>query len=347
MKRFLNLFQLDLKVAVRNKFHYVVLFLAALVIVVINFVIPKEVKITPKEMFLDLTPEKSMEKFIKQEGIAENRIFHSRSDLENKVNSNKNTLGVIMEGTLENPRFIVIQQGTEPTETMNLFDSTIEEMVDTIKGKARPANHEIKYLRPKALKIPFNKNMIPLLMVFEVVMFGFIIIAVMVFQEKEEGSIKAYRISPTGILEYIMSKAAVNVLMALVYGGLIVLFTMGFGVNYPHLILIIALTSLLMTIMGLFVSVFFTNLSEFLFAALLIVSILSLPMTSYLYPSFAPAFLTWIPSYPVAFGVREILFPTGKSGFLTPMLSILVIESVMFLIASYWAVSKRLMKEGQ
>ena len=52
-----------------------------------------------------------------------------------------------------------------------------------------------------------------------------------------------------------------------------------------------------------------------------------------------------IPSYPVAFGIREVLFPTGKEGFIGPMMLMLVIESVVFFILSYWAVGKKLMRE--
>lgn len=347
MKRFFNLIQLDLQIVIRNKFHYVVLFLALLAIIVINFIIPKEVKITPKEMFLDLTPEKAMEKFAINEGVPGDRIFNSREELEREVNSNKNAIGVIMEGTLEDSKFTIIQQGTEPVETMNLLDSTIEEMLNTLRGNIRPKSYDMQYLRPKAAKVPFNKNMIPLLMVFEVVMFGFTIIAVMVFQEKEDGSIKAYRVSPAGVLRYILSKAVVNVLMALTYGVLIVLFTMGLKINYGALFLILMLTSFLMTIMGLFISVFFKNLSEFLFSGLSVITISSFPMISYLYPSFAPDFITFIPSYPVVFGIREILFPTGKDGFLTPMILMLTVEGMFFLAASYLAVSRKLMKEGR
>ena len=286
-KRFISLFQQDFKVATRNKFRYVVLFLAALMIIVINFVVPREVKITPKEMFLDLTEERVLEKFLREQKIDEARIFDSREDLKQELNTNKNTLGVIMEGKLDQAKFTVMHQGTETDEILNLLDSTIEETLDYMRNNIQTKNYEVKYLRDKTSPIPFNKNLVPIMMIFEVVMFGFIVIAVMVFHEKQEGSIMAYRITPGGVVEYILSKALVNVLLALLYGGLIVSFTIGLNVNYINLTLLIVLTNFLMTIIGLFISVFFKNLSEFLFAGLLVIFIFAVPITSYLYPSFA------------------------------------------------------------
>lgn len=348
LKRFGNLFRQDLQIVVRNGFLYMVLGLAALIVPVINFVVPEQVKITPTEMFADLTEEKVFERTLRKEGVEEHRLFADREELERKVARTRNSIGISMEGDLENPRFTVIHQGTEAAANLNLLDAALEGAVRVMRGAPAITETRVESLRPKAPPVPFNKGLLPVLLVFEVVMLGFIVIAVMVFQEKQEGTVRAYRITPAGVFEYVFAKAAVNVLLALVYGGLLVLFTMGLrpGVNYLPLFGLIALTGLLMTLAGLLVSVFFRNISEFLFAGLAVLGVFSLPAVSYLLPSFAPAFLTWIPSYPVVFGAREILFPTGKEGFLEPLLGTLAVECTVLLAAGTWAVTRQLLKEG-
>lgn len=346
-RRFINLFMQDMMVAFRNYFHYVILFLAFVMIIVINFAIPNQVKLTPNEVFFDNSEEKVLEQYIKKQGISEDRIFNSREALENEVNKNNNSIGIVMEGNLDNPKFTVIHQGTESPEIINVLDATIEETLNILKGTVKTFNYHIEYLRPKSSPIPFNKSVIPIMLLTEAIMLGFLLIAVMVFQEKEEGSVRAYRITPSGILEYILSKSCVNVLLALVYSVLVILFTIGPNANYPSILLIIALSSFLMTLVGLSVSVFFRNLQEFLFVGVFIIAVAGLPLMSYMNPSFSPNFFTWFPSYPVLFGIREVLFPTGKENFLTQLNLTLAVEGLLFLGISYWAVNKKIMKEGK
>ncbi len=347
--RYVSLFQQDLKVTLRNGFSYVVLILAAILVAVVDFAVPSEVKLTPTELFVDLTEGRVFESVLRREGVEEARILRSREELTREVEKTRSGIGIVVEGDLENPRFTVIHQGTEAPENLNLLDATLEGLVRVMRGAESPTGSDIEYLRPRAgaTPVPFNKGLVPLIVVFEVVMFGFMVVAVMVFEEKQEGSIRAIRVSPARPLEYILSKASVNVLLALVYGALVVTFTVGPGVDYPRLFLLIGAAALLMTLVSLSVAVFFGNVSEFLFVAIVFMAVFSLPMVSYLLPSFAPAFVTWIPSFPVVFGVREILFPTGKEGFLAPMVGMVLAETAVFLAASHWAVTRKLMREGR
>ncbi|MDI6713388.1 MAG: hypothetical protein QMD96_09135, partial [Anaerosomatales bacterium] len=174
-RRFVNLFQQDLKVTLRNGFYYVVLILATVIIVVINFAVPREVKLTPTELFLDLTQHKVFENTLRGQGVEEAWIFHSREELTREVAKTRNGIGIIMEGDLENPRFTVIHQGTEAAKNLNLLDATLEGSVRVMRGAASLTGSEIQYLRPKATPVPFNKGLVPLIMIFEVVMLGFLV----------------------------------------------------------------------------------------------------------------------------------------------------------------------------
>jgi hypothetical protein len=57
--------------------------------------------------------------------------------------------------------------------------------------------------------------------------------------------------------------------------------------------------------------------------------------------------VTWIPSFAVIFSVREILFPTGKTGFMAPTVIMLLLESLVALGLCYWLVNRKLMREGR
>lgn len=346
-KRFLNLFRLDMTVAFRNYFHIVVIILVVLISVAINFVFPKQIKLTPNELIFDDTEGKVFEKFQLEHGVDKSRFYQSREALEEELEKNNQALGIIMEGTLDNAKFIILHQGTESEEIINVLDATIEEALNLIRERTDKIGHRVEYLRPKSEHVPFNKNMIPVMVVTEAIMLGFLLISVMVFQEKEEGSVRAYRVSPGGVMEYILSKSAVNVLLALVYGGLVILFTMGIGVNYLAIFSIIILASFFMTLLGLSISVFFRNLQEFLFVGVFVLAVCGFPLASYLTPSFAPDFMTWLPSYPVLFGLREVLFPTGKEGFVASLNLMLLAQCAVLLAVSYWAVRKKLMREGR
>jgi len=346
-RRFINLLKQDLTIAFRNYFQFVILFLAMILVITVNFLVPDKIKLTPKELFFDNSEGKQLEKMLVESGVDENRFFDTRKSLVEEVEKNDSALGIIMEGTVENAKFTIIHQGTESEEILNVLDATLDNTLKIIRGTATYQKQKVEYLRPMAEPIPFNKSMLPVFISFEVVALGFLLIAVMIFQEKEEGSVRAYRVSPSGTMEYMLSKTVSNILLSLAYGIIIVLFTMGFGVNYPLLLLVIFLVSALMTLLGLAVSVFFRSLQEFLFVGVGILAVLSLPAASYFTPSFAPQLIKVLPTYQVVFGLREVLFPTGKTDFIVSLIAILAVECAALLAISFWAVRRNLMKEGR
>ncbi len=346
-KRFFNLLGQDIKIAMRNYFHVVVIVLALLMSAVIHFVVPSEMKLTPNEIFYDATEGQVLTSLLDELGVESERIYQGRQALVDTVTNDSGFIGIVMEGTLERAEFTIYHQGSEAAQTLNLFDASLETILASMRGEDNALPLRVLYLRDRTEPIPLNLQMIPLIIVLEAVLLGFLLIAVMVFQDKEEGGVRAYRVSPAGTLEYILSKSVVNMLLALLYSIIIIVSTIGVKVQYLPVLLLILLASFLMTSIGLAVSVFFKNLEEFLFVGVFLMSILGLPMVSYMSPSFAPRFLTILPSYAVLFGIREILFTTGKGGFILQTLLVLLVQSLLFFGIGYMAVRSRLMKEGR
>ncbi len=120
--------------------------------------------------------------------------------------------------------------------------------------------------------------MIPIFMSFEVVLLGFLIGAVLIFQSKQEGTIRAYRVSPGGTLIFILSKVLLYDVISLIYGLVVSLIAFGTSPNYLQLSLLIIGSSTLMTLLGLAIAVFFTNISEWFFAGATLMIVATLPM---------------------------------------------------------------------
>lgn len=346
LNKYLNLTKQDLTILMRNNFHLIVIGLAVIMVLLVNFVIPTQVKITPKEIFFDKTNNNVVQDYLLKNEVPKNRFVDSEEKLYERLNQDSNTLGVIINGNPNDTSFTIIGQGNENNEAFNLLSAAMANVIDRIKNNQND-NINIQYLRSQQDNIAFNQKLIPLIIFTEVILLGFLLVAVIVFQEKEEGGIKAFRVSPANTIVYILSKLSANLILAYLYLLIVLLFTLGFNLNYLNIFVLTTLGSIFMTLLGLSISVFFKNLEEFIFVALIVLSILALPMMTYLTPSFSPSFFRFLPSYPVLFGLRELLFPSGKSSILFNLNIILVLEGIGMFIIATWSVNRKLMKEGK
>ncbi len=340
-----SLLQQDMAVVFRNGYLHVVLGLALLFILLINFAFPEQLRITAREYLVDLTAGRLITLPARSAGLEES-LLASEEELRQVMEQDSQAVGIIFRGDRENPRAIIYRQGNESEKAMRGLEAAVISFWNTAGNLGRPVTYRQELLRPAGEKPPFNLSLVPLLLAVEVAMLGLFFVAALVFQEKEEGSICAFRVSPAGTWPYIISKTTVNVFLSLLYGFLLFIFTLGLRPELPAVMLLVALTSLLVTALGLTVSVFFKSLSEFVYVSAAIIAVISLPMVSYFLPSFRAAFFPFIPTYPLMFGIRELVFSTGKAGFYLPMLLILAAEVLLMLILSRFAVERKLMKEG-
>ena len=342
--RLLNLIRLDGKLLWRNKFIHVSIIVAVLFIILINFLIPSKAKVGVAEYIFDDTRGSIFTEFLQRE-IDTKYIMESEEQLRTRIQEDPNSVGIILKGSPEKPRAIILQQGNENPKSIKLLKISLDQVWVDEGGVLRPTVHSLNYLFPKATQIDFNLSLLPIFIALESVILGFYFAAVMIFQEKDEGAIKAYRISPGGTIEYIVSKLAVNVALALLSALLIVIGTVGFNAQFGKLMVLIVVSAAILTLLGLGIGVFLKSLSSFIYPALVVASIMSLPMAAYLYPAFNISFIGVITTYPVMFGLREILFPTGRPDFYTSILGVLIPQLVIVVILSYFAVKKRFMQE--
>lgn len=343
MRQFLSLFVQDLLLSYRSG-HVLITGILLVLMLLLVFFLPERIQ-THTELVYDASPEQVMNTYFAGHGFPEKILFTDEAEFISALDKQPSKVGVIFSGTLGSPRITIVTQSAVPEENVHLLQASLDSVLAELRGE-QAANLEVELLHEPSLPPPFNLNLIPIFLIFEVVLLGFFIAAVLVFQEKQEGTLRAYRITPAGSLAYILSKTALFIVLSLVYGGVLLVAAFGVGIDYLSILLLVVLSSSLMTMLSLAISVFFRNLSEWFFVGVAILMINSLPMISYSLPSFAPGWMTWLPSYLAVFTARDILFRGADFIQTAPSFGYLLAANAGVLLLAYWAVRTRLMKEG-
>ncbi|TVR57789.1 MAG: ABC transporter permease [Spirochaetaceae bacterium] len=310
MRRLASLVRQDLILAWRNGHIVVVLAIAALMIALIVF-LPEKIASGPGEYVLDEIPGAPVRAAVLRLGGDASSLPRTREEYETLLESRPNTIGIEISGSLDDPVVQIVTRTSAPEQTMNLLVASIEQVLRDARGE-QPAEPPVEFLRPQAPVVPLNLSGIPIFLAFEVGILGFLLVAVFVFGEKQEATIRAYRVSPGGLWPYIVSKAIVFVLISIVYGVLVVAAGLGFAVDWLSILALVVWASLFMTIFGLGFAAWFRNLSHWFFPGLAVLVLNLLPFVSYVYPVWSPAWVTFVPSYALVYALREALFPTGN-----------------------------------
>ena len=110
MRHFLNMLRQDLTLAYRNGFLVVILALAVVMVAVINYGIPAEVKVGASEYVVDLTDAKLIESALAEQL---NQEFFLASEAQGReiAESKSNAVVLIFRGSQENPQVTIMHQG--------------------------------------------------------------------------------------------------------------------------------------------------------------------------------------------------------------------------------------------
>lgn len=318
MRRFARLLGQDLTLAWRNGHVAVVIAIALLMVALVIF-LPEEISTGPSEYVLDTISGAPVRDALVELGAQADGLPAGRVEFDALMSEHTNATGVVIAGTLERPQIEIIQRTAMPEESINLLRATIDLVIRSVRSGSAP-EIPVDRIRPQAESIPLNLSGVPVFLAFEVGILGFLLVAVFVFAEKQEGTIRAYRVTPGGLWPYIASKTAVFTLLAVAYGVVVVLVAVGFAANWFAILGLVVWASALMTVFGLGFAVWFDNLSHWFFPGLALLVLNMLPFFSYIYPVFNPGWVQVIPSYGLVFALREALFPTGESELITQTL---------------------------
>lgn len=226
----------------------------------------------------------------------------------------RNLFSVIMVLTLvlTVAGFYLIPDSTHqnPGGTMSVAD-------DARELEAVLADLPVRYLGERRDPIGNRMNFIINLIVFEVLILPFVFIAVNLFQEKQDGTIRAYRVTPGGTLRYVAAKVLLWTVLTILYGVLLLLLTVGWTLSmlsWAAMLLLFAVAGLFISGAGFFVALFFSNISGWFLPGISVLLLSQLPIVSYLFPTFSPTWITWFPTYRLLYAVRDILTvgPVGR-----------------------------------
>ena len=343
LKRMSALFRQDLTLALRNAIFWVMAGTLVIMILVIRFFPSSEFSLPPA-YYCDRTEGGVVERLLESGGAEGQTILTSAEAVLEAVLEDPAAAGIIVSGPVDALNFEVLYQGKMPVRSQNVMAASLDRLAAAAAGDISAAAFETRLLRSHVEPMPPNMTGLPALLAFEVIVLGFLLVAVFIFQEKSDGSIKAYRISPGGNFSYILSKTVLFALMGLIYGLFFLLFTIGIPEQLLEISVVLLLASALYTLLGIIVAVFFRSISDWLFIGVGLLILNMLPMISYGFPAFSPAFMSWIPSYPILFGLSELLFPTGRA--LPPLFIFLLAANLIAFGIAYFLVQVKLMKEG-
>lgn len=347
--RYFGLLKKDIVVGFRNYFFLVVIIVALVFASIINFVIPEDAEIKPNVYYY--FEYEGEHKEVLQDVFYESEINHSkvtrvnsREEVVDNMKKNFNSIGIIIDEIDNRPNVNFLMQGYENNEVVN---SLVLAIKDDIDRKVREEMEiETLFLKKEVNQeqIPLNKNVLPIFLAMEPTMLGFMIIAAFIFMEKDEGTIRAYRVSPGKIPEYLASKITLMVILGLISTIISTFLVVGSNADYGSLIAIVVVGSIFASGLGLIIGSFFDSISKSIIWILFVSIIFSVPFASYFVPSFAPIYIRLLPTYSLLFALREAIFPTGNMDIIYSTLLIFIVLSLINYILAIFVYKRNLAK---
>jgi hypothetical protein len=329
MKRFFNSFSMDFLIAFRNKFILISIGLAILYAVLVNWVIPENISLEETSAyFYDNSSSKIFSQILKNSDN-EHYFLNSKEELYDTLSKEKNQPGIIFEDS----NFRIIAQGYEDEKTLNIIASQIDMIYLNLSDEYIPYETQTILIKGDSKNsLPFNKKMIPILLATDIILLGFMFSAVMLFQEKKEGGIYAYRVSSAGTINYLLSKTFVNSIIGVIFAFIFSFLTLGFTINYFQFFLIVFLATLLMSVLGILIGQFYDSVSNFVYVIMLAAGFIFIPLIPLFSGSQGNILYKLIPSYYILFGVEELITNGRMQNFLEPVLFLFIEIIIIFLI---------------
>lgn len=180
-----------------------------------------------------------------------------------------------------------------------------------------------------------RENLIPMFIVFMGALMGFFIVVAYIFNDKAEGVIRAFAVTPSPVWKYLLSKVMVVVTTVILSSSIIVIPIMGGKPDYLLMYLLLIISSFAFASLGLLAASFFETMTKsfgILFALMLAMLV---PALSYTIPGFDPVWLRFFPTYPLLQGFKEIIMADGDSGYVLTFCGVFMAGGILlFLLAN-------------
>jgi hypothetical protein len=183
-------------------------------------------------------------------------------------------------------------------------------------ASAAPA-FEIRTLESAGEPMDNSIKLLLVLLAFEVVVIGYLFSAAVIFQEKQEGTVRAFRVTPGSAGVYLTAKTIFWTAAGVLYGALMLftatLFSLSSGM-WLQIMSAVVLSSLFYTLLGIGIAVYFTTISEWFIIGVMVLIINMLPILALEFPAISNPVLKWIPSHPFIFWLEEVFRGSAGAG---------------------------------
>lgn len=323
MVNFKSLLKKDLILGIKDIFIILEVAFAIVVAIFIRFIVPAEVD-NEAVVFIYDKP-KLIENFVMtyNPNVEDEKgefYVDSREEVIEGIRENKSAIGLIIHD-FSNGKYKVelLSQPYTKEGLIHFIEKDIEDLLSIIHppvGIYTPDIYETVEIRAmqSGLKddIPLNHRMLPPIIYMMVGIMGLFAMVSLVGQEREDMTLRAYRVSPGKVWEFLLSKNIVIVITSIVCFSVIYIVNLGFK-GFTQSLLITLLTLVLGSAIGVILGSFFKTPLNAISWVLLIMIILSLPAVSLMVPTFNPGWLKLIPSYHTLFSLEAAMFPDNNS----------------------------------
>ncbi|MCK4813115.1 MAG: ABC transporter permease [Candidatus Marinimicrobia bacterium] len=355
MSRIGNLFKKDVLLGIKDVWIILEVVFAVVIMLMLLFVLPEDIKRDTMIYIHDSTGivQEFVDKFAEDFELESEMYVDSREEIIAGMQKNKSAMGLIIskgENTLYRTELLIQPYTTDAM--MKYIEADMEDLLSILHPPfgAYPLDvyESVKITSlQEGLRdeLPFNKRLLPPVLLMMVGIMGLFIMLAMIGQERSDATIRAFRVTPTGMWSFLLSKHLILMVVSCITFSILYIPIMGFGGYLPAL-LIILLTVIIGSSIGVILGTYFDNPMGSIGWVLLLMMVISLPAISLFAPIFSPDWLKFIPSYHTLFGLDAAMFPDNNSHIIWQGAGILTAVGGVLFVLSGLIFSKRIRREA-
>lgn len=334
--RLLTNFIKDMRVSFKTMYIYMEIIMALIIVAVLLFVVPENFSASSRA-YVYLDPALGQAPIVQEiDSIAVDNLVRvdNRSDIAARLEEDRNAIGLAIYIEGGRPVFDITLQGYESEKFRNIIETALTlHMAEAMPGYVSSVSTVT--LDQNSERLSDRLNILPVFLVINAAFMGLFIIAAYIFIDKDEGTIKAFVVTPARMWEYLLSKVGVILVTGLVTGLLTTVLVAGTKPNYLHLAVLLFAGNTFGSAVGLFIASFYDNIMNSMGALYSTIIIFGLAATSYFMPAFSPLAIRLLPSYPMLFAFREAFLASPDVGYIYQSAALfIVLGTVFFLMAN-------------
>ncbi len=356
MRRLLTLLKKDAILGVKDVFVLLEICFAVVMVVILLFLIPEDVRTEGKAYIYDSTGvvRDFVNSKIDDPGQEMGEYFvDSRDELIAGMTEDKSAIGLIITRDEGGPYGVeLLTQPYTPPALVTYVGVDMEDLLSMIAPPhgVYPAD-VYEHVEVTALRfgtrddLPFNQRLLPPVLFYMVGIVGLFAMVSLICQEKVDQTIRAYRLSPGGLWLFLLSKHLIIVATGVITFSIIYLPMMGVA-GYLECLLILLFTMVFGSTIGVFLGAVYESPMAAFGWVIVLMFTLSLPAISLFNPMFAPDWLRLIPSHYSLFALDAAMFPDDNAHLVWQGVGVLAGLSAALYLASAAFFSARVRREA-